>query len=59
MSALFIPISSCFNVTPEHTRAIDSHCWTGSEGGHHHVFCEVRNLLHIFEDFDDPGAHVY
>jgi len=48
MSGLFIPKSSYFNVTPEHTAAINSHCWTGSEGGHNHVFCEVRNLLHNF-----------
>jgi len=36
------------NVTPEHTTDINSQCWAGSEGGHHHVFCEVRNLMHIF-----------
>ena len=32
------------HVTPEHTTAINSQCWTGSEGGHHHVVCEVRKL---------------
>ena len=36
------------NVTLEHTPAINSQCWTGSDGGHHHVFCEVRSLQHTF-----------
>jgi len=50
-------------VTPEHTTAINSHCWTGSKQGHHHVFCDVRNLLDIFWGICSavwrPGAHVY
>ncbi len=35
-------------MTPEHTTAINSQCWTGSEGRHHYVFREVRNLLNEY-----------
>jgi hypothetical protein len=43
------------NVTPEHTTAINSHCWTGSEGGQTYSM----SLEEFDVQFDDHGAHVY
>jgi len=43
-----IPLKDVSIIYTKSSCYFDIWCWTGSEGGHHNVFCEMRNLLPIF-----------